>query len=186
MSIYGNQRIDPADREPGYTLTELVVVLGVLAVLTAWAVPNFGHFSRSAARTSAVNQFIQAVYLARGEAIKRNGVVSLCPSRDGATCDVGSPWDEGWLVFVNLDRDSPADRDADEELLQVYPPWESGQIAANRTTLSFRPFGQSGVTATLTFCDDRGRAEARAVIISQTGRPRIADQNSSGGPLDCG
>jgi type IV fimbrial biogenesis protein FimT len=178
--------IDPAGREPGYTLVELVVGLGVLAVLTAWGVPNLGHFSRNAARASEVNQFIQAVYLARSEAIKRNGVVSLCPSRDGATCDVGSPWHEGWLVFVNLDRDSPATRDAGEELLQAYPPWESGQIASNRTTLSFRPFGQNGVTATLIFCDDRGSAEARAVIISQTGRPRLADRNSSGGLLICG
>jgi type IV fimbrial biogenesis protein FimT len=179
-------RISPAGRESGYTLVELVVGLGVMAVLTAWGVPSFGHFSRNAARSSEVNQFIQAVYLARSEAIKRNGVVSLCPSRDGATCDADSPWHQGWLVFVNLDRDSPATRDADEELLQAYPPWESGQIAANRTTLSFRPFGQSGVTATMTFCDDRGSAEARAVIISQTGRPRLADRNSSGGPLDCG
>jgi type IV fimbrial biogenesis protein FimT len=178
--------IDPAGREPGYTLVELVVGLGVMAVLTAWVVPNFGHFSRNAARSSEVNQFIQAVYLARSEAIKRNGVVSLCPSRDGAACDAGSPWHQGWLVFVNLDRDSPATRDADEELLHAHPPWESGQIAANRTTLSFRPFGQSGVTATMIFCDDRGSAEARAVIISQTGRPRLADRSSSGGPLDCG
>jgi type IV fimbrial biogenesis protein FimT len=89
-------------------------------------------------------------------------------------------------VFVNLDRDAPAARDSDEELLRVYPPWESGQIAANRTTLSFRPFGQSGVTATITFCDDRGSAAARAVIISQTGRPRIAEKNPSGGSLHCG
>jgi type IV fimbrial biogenesis protein FimT len=179
-------RIDPAGREPGYTLVELVAGLGVLAVLSAWGVPSFVQFSRNAARASAVNQFIQSVYLARSEAIKRNGVVSLCPSRDGATCDVDSPWHHGWLVFVNLDRDSPATRDADEELLHAYPSWESGEITANRTTLSFRPYGQSGVTATITFCDDRGSAEARAVIISQTGRPRIADRNSSGGPLDCG
>jgi type IV fimbrial biogenesis protein FimT len=179
-------RIDPTVRGPGYTLVELVAGLGVLAILAAWGVPSFAQFSRNAARASAVNQFIQSIYLARSEAIKRNGVVSLCPSRDGATCDAGSPWHQGWLVFVNLDRDSPADRDADEELLHAYPTWQSGQIVANRTTLSFRPFGQSGVTATMTFCDDRGSAEARAVIISQTGRPRLADQNSSGGPLDCG
>lgn len=178
--------IDPAGREPGYTLVELVVSLGVLAVLTAWGVPNFGHFSRNAARSVQVNQFIQAIYLARSEAIKRNGVVSLCPSRDGATCDVGSPWHQGWLVFVNLDRDSPATRDANEELLHAYPSWESGWIAANRNTLSFRPFGQSGVTATITFCDDRGSAEARAVIISQTGRPRLADRTPAGESLNCG
>jgi type IV fimbrial biogenesis protein FimT len=178
-------RHEPADGERGFTLVELVACLGVLAVVTALGVPNFSRFTRNAARTSEVNQFIQTVYLARSEAIKRNGVVSVCPSLDGATCAAGSPWHQGWIVFVNIDRDSPANRDAGEELLHVYPPWESGQIAANRTTLSFRPFGQSGVTATMTFCDDRGSAEARAVIISQTGRPRVSDKNSSGGSLNC-
>jgi type IV fimbrial biogenesis protein FimT len=170
----------------GHTLIELVIGLALVATTLAWGLPSFGTLLRNSARTREVNQFIQAVYVARSEAIKRNGVVSLCPSRDGATCSPSSLWATGWLIFVNLDRDSPAARDSDEELLRVYPPWESGQIVANRTTLSFRPFGQSGVTATITFCDDRGSSAARAVIISQTGRPRVADKNSSGGSLNCG
>jgi type IV fimbrial biogenesis protein FimT len=182
----GTRRARPVRRRRGHTLIELLIGLAVVATTLAWGVPSFGNFLRNAARTREVNQFIQAVYVARSEAIKRNGVVSLCPSRDGTTCATDSPWDLGWIVFVNLDRDAPAARDSDEELLRVYPPWESGQIAANRTTLSFRPFGQSGVTATITFCDDRGSAAARAVIISQTGRPRIAEKNPSGGSLHCG
>ncbi len=91
----------------------------------------------------------------------------------------------GWIVFVNADRDSPADRDLDEELLRVYAPWAGGVVNANRTTLSFRPFGQMGVTATFTFCDDRGSKAARAVIISQTGRPRVSDRSASNTPLIC-
>ena len=182
----GKRRHSPVRRLRGHTLIELVIGLALVATTLAWGVPSFGTFLRNAARTREVNQFIQAVYVARSEAIKRNGVVSLCPSRNGATCATDSSWDLGWIVFVNLDRDSPAARDSDEGLLRVYPPWESGHISANRTTLSFRPFGPSGVTATITFCDDRGSAAARAVIISQTGRPRVADKNPSGGSLHCG
>ena len=182
----GTRRARPDYQRRGYTLIELLIGLAVVATTLAWGVPSFGSFLRDAARTREVNQFIQAVYVARSEAIKRNGVVSLCPSRNGATCSPSSLWATGWLVFVNLDRDSPAARDNGEELLRVYPPWESGQISSNRTTLSFRPFGQSGVTATITFCDDRGSTAARAVIISQTGLPRVADKDSSGGSLNCG
>jgi hypothetical protein len=76
-------------------------------------------------------------------------------------------------------------RDTDEELLRVYAPWPGGSLTANRTTLSFRPFGQMGVTATFTFCDDRGSPAARAVIISQTGRPRVSDRSASNTPLLC-
>ena len=86
--------------------------------------PGFRDLERNAARTSEVNLFLQAIYLARSEAIKRNGVVSLCPSLDGASCAAGgTAWHRGWIVFVNLDRDSPAVRDAGEDLLQAYPAW---------------------------------------------------------------
>jgi type IV fimbrial biogenesis protein FimT len=173
-------------RQRAFTLVELLACLAVMAVLAAWGIPSFAALARDSARTREVNQFVQAVYLARSEAIKRNGVVSLCPSPNGSTCSPATRWDGGWLVFVNADHDSPAARDGGEELLRVYEPWDAGRILSNRTTLSFRPFGQVGVTATVTFCDDRGAAAARAVIISQTGRPRVSSRNASGGALSCG
>jgi type IV fimbrial biogenesis protein FimT len=181
----GQCRSRPARRRRGYTLIELIIGLGVAATTLAWGVPSLGTFLRDAARTREVNQFIQAVYVARSEAIKRNGVVSLCPSRDGTSCAPGALWSTGWLIFVNLDRDSPAVRDTGESLLRVYAPWDAGHITSNRSTLSFRPFGQVGVTATVTFCDDRGSRAARAVIISQTGRPRVASVDGSGRALNC-
>ncbi len=133
-----------------------------------------------------MNQLVHAVHLARSEAIKRNGVVSLCPSADGQLCGpAGTAWHRGWIIFVNADRDSPAVRDDGEDLLRVFAPWPGGTVHANRSTLSFRPFGQMGVTATFTFCDERGTRAARAVIISQTGRPRVSDRSASNGPLAC-
>jgi len=173
-------------RQHGYTLPELMCALAILAGVAGWALPSFREIALNAARTQEVNGFLQAVHLARSEAIKRNGVVSLCPSPDGARCAAGTSWQGGWIVFANLDRDSPAVRDAGEPLLRAYPAWDGGRIASNRTTLSFRAFGQSGVTATVTFCDPRGSGAARAVIVSQTGRPRISDRSSSGGALSCG
>jgi type IV fimbrial biogenesis protein FimT len=174
------------ERLRGFTLPEVMFTLAIAVGLLGWAVPGFRDIQRNAARTREVNQFIQAVYLARSEAIKRNGVVSLCPSLDGSVCaPSGTPWHGGWIVFVNLDRDSPARRDPGEALLRVYAPWENGQVRANRATLSFRSFGQMGVTATFTFCDERGSRAARAVIISQTGRPRVSDRSASGKPLAC-
>jgi type IV fimbrial biogenesis protein FimT len=173
-------------RHRGVTLPELVFTLAIATGLLGWGVPAFLDLRLDAARSQEVNQFVQAVYLARSEAIKRNGVVSLCPSRDGARCaPSGTPWQAGWIVFVNSDRDSPAVRDEDEELLRVYAPWDLGAVSANRPTLSFRAFGQVGTTATFTFCDRRGPAAARAVIISQTGRPRVSDRSASDTALTC-
>jgi type IV fimbrial biogenesis protein FimT len=174
------------ERPTGVTLPELVFTLAIAAGLLAWGVPNFRDLLLDAARTREVNQFLHAVYLARSEAIKRNGVVSLCPSADGQVCAQGGmPWERGWILFVNSDRDSPAFRDPDEEVLRSYPAWTDGHIQANRGTLSFRAFGQMGVTATFAFCDRRGPAAARAVIISQTGRPRVSAKSASGGAITC-
>ena len=173
------------DRPSGHTLPEVVFVLAILAGLAGWGVPAFHRLAREAAQTAAVNLFLQSVHLARSEAIKRNGVVSLCPSADGGTCLTVGDWGRGWIAFVNVDRDSPAVRDLGEELLYAYPARDRGTIVANRGTLSFRPQGQSGVTATVTFCDDRGSPAARAVIISQSGRPRVSTRNAAGDPLAC-
>jgi len=174
------------DRQRGFTLAEIVFALAILAGLLGWGLPSFREIQRNAARSREVNQFVHALHLARQEAIKRNGVVSMCPSTDGEVCAVtGTPWQDGWIVFANTDADAPATRDPGEPLLSVAPPWPEGSVDGNRSTLSFRPFGQMGVTATFTFCDDRGARAARAVIISQTGRPRVSQRSPSDGPLTC-
>jgi type IV fimbrial biogenesis protein FimT len=173
-------------RYDGYTLVELLVCLAVLATTAGAAAPSVRSLLLDAARTREVNQFVQAVHLARAEAMKRHGVASLCPSAGATRCAVaGTPWQQGWMVFANTDADSPAQRDAGEPILQSYPAWSAGSILGNRGTLSFRAFGQAGVTSTFTFCDARGSTHARAVIISQTGRPRVATRKSDGAPLDC-
>lgn len=173
-------------RSRGYTLAELLCTLVITAGVAGWALPSFRNLALDAGRSREVVGFLQAIHLARSEAMKRNGVVSLCPSPDGARCDTRAAWHGGWIVFVNSDRDSPPVRDAGEELIRAYPGWEDGRIGSNRSSLSFRPFGQTGVTATVTFCDRRGSASARAVIVSQTGRPRVSDRSPSGGMLSCG
>lgn len=175
-------------RQAGLSLTELLLAIALLGVVTGFAVPSFRSLQLDGARTRQVNQFVQSIHLARSEAMKRSTVVSLCPSDDGRTCGTAgvTEWDAGWLVFENLDRDSPAVLDPGEPVVQVYPAWNDGQVRGNRATLSFRSFGQSGVTATYVFCDARGRRAARAVIISQSGRPRVATRTASGAALDCG
>jgi len=117
------------DRCGGYTLPEMVFVVAIVAATLGYGIPTFRDLGLDAARTREVNFFVHAIYLARSEAIKRNGVVSLCPSRDGELCAPGgTPWHAGWIVFVNRDHDQPAVRDADEDLLRAYPARSGGSV----------------------------------------------------------
>lgn len=170
----------------GVTVLELMISVAIVAIVGTLAVPGFNSLYRNAGRTAAVNSFIHAVYLARSEAIKRGAVVSLCKSVDGQNCLNRAPeWSTGWMVFANLDRDDLPDRDAGEPVLAVYHGWPGGSITSNRHAWSFRPYAQAVVNGTLLFCDPRGSAQARAIIISHTGRPRVAQRDASNKPLRC-
>lgn len=174
------------ERSQGVTLLELVFALAILATLLAMTVPAFGRMRLDAQRTAAVNDLLHALYLARSEAIKRGAVVSVCPSTDGSGCAVSTPdWATGWIVFLNADRDRPPVVDAGEPILRRHPPIPRMIIQSNRAALSFRPITQLDVNGTIVFCDERGGASARAIIVSHTGRPRVSLRDASGRPLLC-
>ncbi|MCI0436871.1 MAG: prepilin-type N-terminal cleavage/methylation domain-containing protein, partial [Gemmatimonadetes bacterium] len=63
------------ERRSGYTLPEMVFVVALVAATLGYGIPAFRDLGLDTARTREVNAFVHALYLARSEAIKRNGVV---------------------------------------------------------------------------------------------------------------
>jgi type IV fimbrial biogenesis protein FimT len=175
------------EQAAGITLIEVITTMAIVAIIVGMAAPSFANLVYDTGRTTAVNGFFHSLYLARSEAIKRARVVSICKSKDGDTCDqrLAAPWNEGWIVFVNTDRDEPPQRDRDERVLSVHQGWDSGEISSNRRAYSFRPHEQGVVNGTIVFCDPRGSAHARAIIINHIGRPRISKRDASNRPLHC-
>ena len=176
-----------AGRCAGVTLVELMAALAVLAIVSTLAVPGLAHLYRSASRVAAVNDFMHSVFLARSRAIMTGGVVSICRSVDGKLCaNQRSQWEDGWIVFQNLDHDLPVTRDPGEPVIERHGPWNGGRITTNRVAYSFRPMAQGDVNGTLVFCDPReSDDEARAIIISHTGRPRVSKRDASRRVLHC-
>lgn len=170
----------------GFSLPELMLVCAILAVLAGAATPSFRDYLANARRTSEVNALVHGLHAARNAAIRRSQPVVLCNSRDGVRCTPGADWSEGWIVFANLDRDTPAVADPGEPVLLHHPGVEGLRIRANRAALVYWPVSRAATTASFTFCDARGPAAARAVIVSQTGRPRVSGRDASGNPLVCG
>ena len=173
-------------KSAGTTLIQLLTTLAIVAILATLAAPSMRAMHLDARRAAAVNGVLHGLFLARSESIKRGQVVSVCRSRDGRSCDPrAGDWNVGWIVFVNLDRDDPPERDPSEELLFSAGAAPGGSITSNRRGYSFRPAIQGVVNGTIVFCDVRGSAHARAIIISHTGRPRVARRDAEGKPLRC-
>lgn len=178
--------VQQGSKDAGFTLVEMMVTIGIMAILATMAVPSFTEMMRNAQRRSALNDYWHAIFLARSEAIKRNSVVVICKSSDGRQCDhADTNWAHGWVVFENRDRDNPAQIDADEPVLSVSNAKSGVSISSNRPSFDFRAFAQGNVNGTIVFCDARGDASARAIIISHTGRPRESDRDASRRALHC-
>jgi type IV fimbrial biogenesis protein FimT len=173
-------------RPHGITLPELLTALCVFGICSFAALPGFVRIQRDAARSAAVNEFFHALFLARSESSKRGTLVSLCKSRDGRRCIYSTTdWAGGWVVFVNHHSDVQPQVDSPESILHVYQGWKGGTISSNRAAYSYRPYTQGVINGTIVFCDTRGSAHARAIIISHTGRPRVASRDASQKPLQC-
>jgi type IV fimbrial biogenesis protein FimT len=172
-------------RALGFTLWELLCTLGIAAVAFTAGVPAFGSFILDARRTADVNGWVLAVQLARSESYKRGEPVMVCRTFDTVACAGAAPPDTaGWMVFVNLDDKFPPQRSGAEPLLFVHQPQIKGTIVGNRPYYEFRP-GRRSTNGTTVFCDRRGPAAAKAVIVSYTGRPRVDTRDASGKPLVC-
>jgi type IV fimbrial biogenesis protein FimT len=68
----------------GFTLIELMITVAVMAILVILAVPNFRNMILSNALTTAANDIVGALNLAKLDAIKRNAPAQFC-SNDAAT-----------------------------------------------------------------------------------------------------
>jgi type IV fimbrial biogenesis protein FimT len=169
----------------GFSLYELLLTLAVAALVLMAGLPSFGSLVADQRLRVEADALFHAFHLARKASIARRRVVSLCPSPDGATCVPGTDWSAGWLLFVNDDRDDPPILDAGEQILRDHRVDPRVRVAANRRGFTLRTTHLRATNGTLVVCDRARRAEARAVVVSYTGRPRVARADGRGEPYAC-
>ncbi|HET7306540.1 MAG TPA: GspH/FimT family pseudopilin [Gammaproteobacteria bacterium] len=170
--------------ERGFTLIELIIVIAVLAILVTTAVPGFNRFVAHERRVSTVMSLVHALNLARSRAVLSGNYVAVCPSVDSRTCAAdGSQWNTGWLVFINLDPESPPEIDDGERVLLRHGPVEDAlEVTANREGFNFRPRSIRSTAGSLFVCTRNHHNEA--VIVSYTGRVRTSARYD-GEPVTC-
>ena len=169
----------------GFSLYELLMTMTLVALVLTLGIPSFGSIVANHRLKVEVNALFHAVHLARKGSIVRRRAVTICPSYDGLVCEPSFDWSLGWMMFVNTDRDYPVSRDDDEAILSHHPVDIDTRIMSNRKTFTLRAIELRATNGTLVFCDRGGRATARALVISYTGRPRVTRTDRRGQPYQC-
>jgi type IV fimbrial biogenesis protein FimT len=88
-------------RQLGFTLTELMVVTAIVAILLTIGVPSYRYVTNSYRMSSEVNGLLGDLMYARSEALKEGQFVTVCASVNGLTCSGATAWNTGWVVFSN-------------------------------------------------------------------------------------
>jgi type IV fimbrial biogenesis protein FimT len=158
----------------GFTLIELMVTIAIVAILATVAAPSFNEAILSSRLTAFANNFVASAQLARSEAIKRNGTVTLCRSADQESCATSEGWQQGWIVFQDKDGNGVFDS-GDDTIIQRQPSLSTGyQLTGNAYSLAFQSIGAGSTAASLTLCRSSpvGRQE-RVIAVSATGRTSV-------------
>jgi len=87
----------------GFTVLELVVVVAIMMILSAMAVPQIMNTMRTYQLNFAASQVADAVKFSRFEAIRRNNNANCLAATSGATWAVGTD-NDGDGLLTNADR----------------------------------------------------------------------------------
>lgn len=179
---------NPGRVQSGYSLHELLVTVSIAGSLAS-VVPTLRTMLQDNTLAATVNHFCTDLAVTRSEALRRRHTVTLCASPNGSSCDRHAPWQNGWVIFA--DPNDNGKLDAGETLIRVQSAMAPGvtmtfDAARNADhDLRYHATGSSEKNGTFTFCDSRGPAAARAIVLNFFGRPYISTRKPAGGPLEC-
>lgn len=95
----------------GYTLVESLIVVALISIIAAAAVPSMMQFVDARRIEDAARRLVADLAFGRNEAVKRNAPVLLCPA-SGDTCaatPAAAAWVEGWRICHDIDGDGVCD-----------------------------------------------------------------------------
>jgi type IV fimbrial biogenesis protein FimT len=175
-------------RSAGFTLVELLSTITITLIIFGIGIPVLNTTVTTNRLATSINALAGTLAYTRSEAIRRNQHVVVCKSKTGTECTQQDDWRQGWLVYVDMNRNRSLD--AAETILASHRLSEKIHVDyrafGSRHYLVYRPSGTTRTNGTFTFCDPHYPESARALIITKTGRARLSNVQADGSALACG
>lgn len=158
----------------GFTLTELLIVLAIFAILTVAAAPSFIDTIERSRVESVQNDLLRDITYARQEALSRNTLVTVCQSSDGVSCAAGGDWDQGWIIVTETAGGVAGNVEAGEEVLRIHSAIHAqDRLEGSSDFIQFTSTGAVGLPAAgtpLFLACSPNNSYVRSVMLLRAGR----------------
>jgi type IV fimbrial biogenesis protein FimT len=172
--------------DKGFTAIELMVVVAIVAILSALAAPSFRDLMDGWRVRSALEEITNTIYYARSEAIKRGGRVSV---RKNCGTGTNQEWQCGWIVFTDANSNGALNTAApDLDVVLQTIPMQRGTNVNNLSGAAFFTldrWGQINALGAASFSvtpDPLGASSRHASALCVTSGGRI---KSTKGTVTC-
>jgi len=175
----------------GFTIYELLITMVLIGIILSVGVPSMSVFTQNSRISGTANDLHSSFQLARSEAARAKEEIVICASANSMDAEpvCGGTFDDGWVIFVDLDQNQVRAAGADENVLRAHPAIPDGIDILTNGGANYFAFAATGLgrvdlgglnVSTARICDQRGNvpaeannSTARILIVTPIGRAMV-------------